>query len=103
MHTGIIRPGEAGGYNILVVYGKGEASGRLPLARLRAAGLGGFDTGFLAQANEFSNRFDPEVLHDPAVVDLDRFVGNTQLRGDLLVQHAGDHVSHNFVLSRGQR
>ena len=72
-------------------------------ALLLALGLVGLDSGFLAQAYEFGNRYDPEFLHDAAAVDLDRFVGNTQFRGNLLVQHAGNHVSHDFVLARCQR
>jgi hypothetical protein len=32
--------------------------------------LVGFDTGFLAQAYGLGSRYDPEILHDPAAVDL---------------------------------
>ena len=36
-----------------------------------AAGLCGCDSGFLAEADEVSNRFDPEFLHECCALDPD--------------------------------
>ena len=83
-HTGNIHPGAEGRYNILVVYGKGGDSGQTPVARLLAAGFGGGDTSFLAEADEFGNGDDPEFLHYATAVDLDRFLGNIQFESDVL-------------------
>ena len=86
--------------NTLVVYGKGRECGQLPVARLLAARFGGTDSGFLAEADEIGNRVDPEFLHYSTAVDLDRFLGDSQLISNLLVQHTGDHIGHYFVLTR---
>ena len=55
---------------------------------MRGIGFGRGDTGFIAEADEFGNGCDPEFLHYPTAVDLDRFLGNIQLESDLLVQIA---------------
>ena len=76
---------------------------QLKRARLLAVRSGWWDTGFLAETNEFSNRCNPEFLHDPAAMYLDSFHGNAQYGRDLFVQHGGKHLSHDFLLARCQR
>ncbi len=39
------------------------------MARLAAAGSGGGDTGFVAEADELGDGRDPEFLHDPTAVN----------------------------------
>ena len=62
------------------------------MARLLAAGFGGTDTSFLAEADEFGNGDDPEFLHYATAVDLDRFLGSARRGLSRLLRVAGYDV-----------
>lgn len=53
--------------------------------RLLGTGLGGSDAGFLAEPDQLGNGLDLELVHDTTPVDLDGFLTDVQLGGNLLI------------------
>ena len=60
------------------------------------------DVERVAEMHELGDRADLHLGHDAAAVDLDGFDADIEIRGNLLVQSAADHVIHDFVLARSQ-
>jgi hypothetical protein len=62
----------------------------------------GRDARLVADAHELGDRPYPHLLHYPPTVHLDRLFRGSEIRRDLLIQAASDHMFENLALARRQ-
>ena len=60
----------------------------------------GRNARLLNNPDQFSNRADPELLHDATAMHLHRFFGHPKLAAYLLVQQPRSYEFHHFEFSR---
>src|ERR1700758_3270300 len=57
----------------------------------------------VSHTNQLNKRPGLHLLHDVAPMNFDRGLTGADFGGNVLVEHAGDHEGHHFLLARGQR
>ena len=61
------------------------------------------DLEVLRHPDQIRQRIGMHFSHDVPAMKLDCIFGNSQLGGNLLIQQAGDHLPHDFLLAHSQR
>jgi hypothetical protein len=55
------------------------------------------------QAHEIGDRISAKLLHDAAAMYFDGLFGDTELCGNLFVQHTGDDATKNLIFARSEQ
>lgn len=69
---------------------------------LRASGSGWCHAELLGHPRKIRQVSDSKLVHDAGTMDLDGLLDGTQVKGDLLVEAATDHMTEHFFFARGQ-
>ena len=65
--------------------------------------VGGVDASLFGQADQLVYGVDAKFFHDSATMHFHGFLGNTELKSNLFIQHAGDDAMEDLLFTRSEQ